>query len=155
MNEQTELIYEMTEREYDGNPFNGPSLMKTLSGLTTDQVYNEKTTESYSVFGIVLHLLYWKYSLCVMVGGTGGFEKFPYPKKDWPEVPQEKTGEEWSLLLENLGRTHRAYMATLEELQEDRLPEELPDWKCSTLTAISWMATHDLYHTAQIRNMGV
>jgi hypothetical protein len=30
----------------------------------------------------------------------------------------------------------------------------MPEWKISFAAALSWLATHDIFHGAQIRSMG-
>lgn len=154
MDQRISLLSEMTKIEYDGAPFNGPSLMKTLEELDVDQVLSTDTHEGYSVWGIVLHLIFWKYSLSRQLGGSGGFDTFPYEEKDWPALPEEKTKDAWDSVLNDMATVHKAYIDALESFPAEKLGDELALWHCSYLKAVSWMATHDLYHVAQIRNMG-
>ena len=46
-------------------------------------------------------------------------------------------------------------MAAIRGLSDSRLDERMPEWKASYRRAIAWLCTHDAYHTAQIRSMGV
>ena len=149
------LLSDMTQNEFDGTSFNSPSLVKTLSGLSLEQVTSPTTTEGYTVWGIVLHLIYWQYGLTCELGGDGGFDEFPYEKTDWPSMPGDTSVDAWNIVLEHQRTAHTSYIATLEGFAVARLADEIPAWKCSFLKAVSWMATHDLYHAAQIRNMGI
>ena len=155
MSTTIETLAALTEAEYDGASFNGAPLRKTLSGLTLEQATTTDTFEGYSVCGIVLHLLYWKHTLSKLLGGTGAFPEFPYEEKDWPAVPDDVTEAWWASLLSNLDQAHRDYTATLRGLAEARLDDQIEEWKCSRRQACAWMSSHDTYHLAQIRNMGV
>ena len=150
-----DLLTQMTQDEFDGVSFNGRSLIKTLGGLTLPQITSKQTLEGLSVWEVALHLAYWKYFLTRKIAPGGDTCEFPYDEKDWPSTPSEPTEEEWKRTLENLRALHGDYIQALRSLPEERLDEEWADWKCTCLKALSWMATHDSYHTAQIRNMGV
>jgi uncharacterized damage-inducible protein DinB len=155
MDSRIELLVKITENEFAGNPFNGPSLLKTLQSLSIEQIRSTETLEGTSVWAVTLHLIYWKDSLCQKLGGKSAFDPFPHEQKDWPSITGDKTADSWSTTTTDLGKAHKAYINALETLPERRLKEEIADWKCTLLEAVSWMSTHDLYHAAQIRNMGV
>ena len=150
-----ELLAQMTQDEFDGVSFNGEALMKTLDELTLAQITSKQTTEEYLVWEVALHLAYWKYHLTQKISAGNQAAEFPYEEKDWPSAPSALTEEAWAQTLETLRSLHAAYMQALSSLPEESLDEEWPEWKCSCRKALSWMSTHDLYHTAQIRNMGV
>lgn len=155
MDQRIALLSEATRTEYDGESFNGPSLLKTLEGLSLEQICSTETAEGYSVWGIVLHLIYWKYFLTRELGGKAAFEEFPYEVKDWPALPESADADAWASTRSDMDAVHAAYIQALESFPAEKLDEELAAWKCPYIKAISWMATHDLYHTAQIRNMGL
>jgi uncharacterized damage-inducible protein DinB len=155
MDKAIELLTQLTEAEFDEQSFNGLPLMETLRKLTLDQVTTKDTYEGYTVWGIVLHLIYWKYFLGKQLGGTGGFDSFPYEEKDWPPLPEELSKSSWEKTLQELESAHRSYIEALKRFPSDRLEEEIKEWRCSCGKACAWMSTHDTYHTAQIRNMGL
>ncbi len=144
MNKTIELFVDLTDREFDGQSFNGPSLMRTLRSLSLEQAVAKKTHEDYKAWSIVLHLGYWKQFLAVQLSGKdGAVSPVPHEEKDWPSLPPELS----------LEAVHRFYMDALRSFPPDRLDEELEAWECPF--GIAWMATHDTYHVAQIRNMGL
>lgn len=155
MDARISLLSAMTKTEFDGTSFNGPSLVKTLVDLEFDQVASPSTQGGYTVWGIVLHLIYWQDYLTRELGGESGFQEFPYEQTDWPAIPDDKTDEAWQAVLSNQMIAHTTYIATLEDFPSTSLTDDLPAWKCSYLKAVSWMATHDLFHAVQIRNMGI
>lgn len=154
MDTQMDLILWLAESEYNGGSFNGPDLVKTLTGLTLDQAKTTDTYEAYSVWGIVLHLMTWKHFLARILGDTtlGGF---PYEGENWPALPAELSQAAWEKTLAEQDDIHAAYVAALKAFPVARLGDKMPEWGCTYGEAIAWMTTHDTYHTAQIRNMGL
>jgi len=147
------LLIWLAEAEYDGGSFNGPNLVKTLRSLTMEQVTTEETYEGYSVWGIVLHLMYWKHFIARVLGDAA-LGDFPYQGENWPALPEESSEAAWSRTLSEQDEIHEAYVAALRAFPEGRLGEKM-EWGCPFGEAIAWMTTHDTYHIAQIRNMGL
>ena len=154
MNSDLAIVIDITEKEFHGGSFNGPSLVKLLEELTLDEVTSTDTFEGYSVWGIVLHLLNWKQYLADALDAPG-LPDYPYPKANWPAVPENPTQEAWEEMLSVIENVHNAYVAALRALPPDKLGEKYEAWGCSWAEAIAWMTTHDTYHIAQIRNMGL
>jgi len=148
------LVIYLTESEFDGGSFNGPNLVRTLRSLTLDQVTTEETYEGYTVWSIVLHLMTWKHFLARALGDTT-LEDFPYEGENWPKLPDELTQASWEKMLAEQDEIHAAYLAVLKDFPVERLGEKMEAWGCSFGEAIAWMTTHDTYHIAQIRNMGL
>lgn len=153
MNSDLTLIIDITEREYRGMSFNAPPLRTMLNKLTLEEVTSTDTYEGYSVWGIVLHLAYWKYWLAGFLGAQA-LPPFPYEQKNWPALPAECTEQAWRTLLADMDAIHAAYIETLRVFPAERL-SEVTEWKYSYGDVITWMSTHDTYHIAQIRNMGL
>jgi len=132
------LLIWLTESEYNCGSFNGPNLVKTLRSLTMEQVTSEETYEGYSVWGVVLHLMHWKHFQARVLGDTT-LDDFPYEGENWPALPE--------------GRSEAAWLQTLADQEEIHAAKM--EWGCPFGEAIAWMTTHDTYHIAQIRNMGL
>jgi len=147
------LLIWLAESEYNDGSFNGPNLVKTLKSLTMEQVTTEETYEGYTVWAIVLHLMYWKHFIARVLGDAT-LGDFPYQGENWLTLPEERSEAAWSRTLSEQDEIHKAYMAALRAFPEERLGERM-QWGCPFGEAIAWMTTHDTYHTAQIRNMGL
>jgi hypothetical protein len=154
MNSDLRVIIDITEKEYHSGSFNGPSLRTMLDGLTLEEVTSTDTYEGYSVWGIVLHLLNWKYELAAWLDAPG-LPDYPYPKANWPALPENPSQEAWNETLAVMDVVHAAYIAALRDLPPGKLEEKMESWGCAWAEGITWMATHDTYHIAQIRNMGL
>lgn len=154
MNSDLAMIIDITEKEYHGGSFNGPSLRTMLDGLTLDEVTSTDTYEGYSVWGIVLHLLNWKQQWAEWLDAPG-LPDYPFPKENWPVLPENPTQEAWEETLALMDSVHAAYVAALRDLPPGKLEEKIEVWDFSWAEAIAWMTTHDTYHIAQIRSMGL
>ena len=153
MQNELKWIKLITEKEYNGNSFNGPNLVRTLKALSFDQVTSTDNFEGYSVWGIVLHLMKWKHFLANVLGADN-LGTFPYKGENFPELPEILSESAWEQTLTEMDTIHEAYMTALSAFDPVKLEEKM-EWGCSFGEAIAWMTTHDTYHTAQIRNMGL
>jgi len=154
MNSDLAMIIDITEREYHGMSFNAPPLRKMLDKLTLDEVTSTDTDEGYSVWGIVLHLLYWKYQLAEWLD-VPDMPDYPYQKDNWPALPEVLSQEAWEKTLGLMDAYHDAYISALRTLPAGKLEEKMEAFGCPWADGIAWMTTHDTYHIAHIRNMGL
>jgi len=147
------LMY-LTEVENRGHSFNGPSLMETVCPLTLEQVISTATHQSYTVWGIVLHCAFFKWKMIRFIDPHAAID-FRYEKTDFPRLPMERSRAAWGETLVHSDRIHEHYMRLLSSLPESFLDRAIGEWDCSAGQAIAWLAAHDTYHNAQIRNMGL
>jgi uncharacterized damage-inducible protein DinB len=154
MNTDLALLVELADAEFDGESFNGPSLMVTLEKLSPEAAASHDTFEGYSAWETAIHCLYFKYFIARSLGVTGSVEPYPYEQESFIRV-EGADPEAWRQLDAYLRRVHHATWRAIAELGEERLASIMPEWKIPYSSAIAWLATHDTYHTAQIRNMGV
>ncbi len=154
MDARIELIAKLADDEFDGECFNGPSLMGTLRKLSATMAAYDDTFEGYSAWEIALHCAYYKYFLAKALGASLG--EYPYEKENWGFGAAPPPGDEasWAALLEYLPMVHRAAWAAARSAPPSKLDEIFPEWKVSYAKALSWLATHDTFHGAQIRSMG-
>lgn len=148
------LIIAITENECHGVSFNAPSLRKMLDGLTLEEVTSTATYEGYSVWAIVQHLMFWKYQLAAWLNAPG-LPAYPYPPENWAVIPENPSLDAWIDALSTMDAIHAAYIVALRDLPNGKLEETIEAWGCTWAEAIAWMTTHDTYHIAQIRNMGL
>ena len=153
MNEIGQVLAEIADREFDGTAYNGPSFMATLRALPLDQVLSTETLEGFSVFAIALHVLYYKHFVLTFLGAD--VEPFPYEKTGWPAVPAEADQESWTEVLDRMKHYHALLGKAIREISPSALEEVVPAWRITKRDALLWYVTHDVYHVAQIRNMGV
>ena len=147
-------LIHLTEVEYRGHSFNGYSLMETVRPMTLDQVLSKKTYQSFTVWGIVLHCAYFKWKMTLFLRPDLPVD-FPYEQTDFPALPEDRSGDAWRESLLVSDRIHDAYIEVLRAVKGDIDRSVIQEWNCGLGEAIAWIATHDTYHNAQIRIMGL
>jgi uncharacterized damage-inducible protein DinB len=154
MDKYLALFADTADAEFGGDSFNGPSLMATLECLTPDMAAYDLTHEGYSAWEIALHLAYFKHFIAKAL--DPGIEAYPLPKgpSGFGTVPVP-TQEAWRELLDYLRAIHSRVMQLVRAAPESRFDEPTPRWEVPIGKAVAWLFTHDTYHTAQLRNMGV
>jgi hypothetical protein len=155
MDKAIETLAGIARTEFDGPSLMGKPFLPYVRSLPFEVVRSNDTYEGYSVWGISLHVLFHKWAMLPIMGGAARPELYPYEQADWPKTPARQDAAAWSELLSNLERTQVAFLEALESMKPERLGEEIPAWSCSVRQALECMACHDLYHVAQIRNMGL
>jgi hypothetical protein len=153
MNAIGQVVTEIANREFNGECYNGPNFLTTLHSLSLEQVISTETLEGYSVYGIALHVLLCKHMMCRHLEGQ--IEEYPYDKADFPKVPGRVEEADWQQILDKLVEYHDALNRTILEIDDAGLEKPIPEWRIPRRNAVIWYPTHDTYHTAQIRNMGV
>lgn len=99
-----------------------------------------------------LHDAYFKWTILEFF--QAGSYEWPHEKTSFPPLP-EANEENWQKTISLSDEIHEAYMRLLNGLTAEDLERQIEDWECSAGELIAWIATHDTYHAAQIRNMGV
>jgi hypothetical protein len=167
MSENVGLLADLADVEFDGKSFNGPSFMKTLESLSPEVAAYRDTYEGYSAWGIALHCAYFKYFIAKSLGvsvavgtsapiGTAPIEPYPFDVgDDGFGEPVAATPEAWRAVCDYLRASHRAVWAFARSLSPEALAATMPEWKTPYARAIAWLATHDTFHAAQLRSMGV
>jgi hypothetical protein len=144
----------LTDAEYRGHSFNGTSLRETVARLTAVQAADDDTHERYTAWGLVLHCAFFKWKMTRFIDPEFG-GRFLFEEKAFPRLPEDRSAAGWAFTLAQSDRVHHAYLARLSGLESRRLGTYIPEWDCDFGHAAAWIATHDTYHTAQIRNMGL
>jgi hypothetical protein len=157
MNEQTAVLADLADAEFDGRSFNGPSLMKTLESLSPEDAAFKGTYEGYSAWELALHCAYYKYFVARSLGAAGPIEPYPFEKgsNGFGSTPEKPSPSAWESVLEYLRASHKAVWAQARALPPDRLEGIMEEWKVPYRAALAWLAGHDVYHVAQLRSMGV
>jgi hypothetical protein len=104
----------------------------------------------------VLHCAYWKWAvLRTLVGEkAGGFPRLP---EDFPSLPEELSSKKWEEDLQLLLDQHESVRKAVLDFPESDWWEVPPGVSNSMphIKRVYGLAAHDVYHTGQIRNMGI
>ena len=61
MSKNISFFFDYADGEFDGESFNGPSLMATLDCLTAQTAASTEPREGYSPWSVAIHVAYHKY----------------------------------------------------------------------------------------------
>lgn len=156
MDKFPQALIDLADAEFDGESFNGPPLMKTLDGLSPEQAAWKETWEGYSAWEVALHVAYYKFYIARALAGEGRTGPYPFEKGSfgfW--MPSEPTEAAWKEVRAYLRKSHKLAMEAIGAASGAKLGEIMPKWEIPFAKAATWLCTHDTYHTAQIRSMGV
>ena len=155
MDARLESLIRIARAEFDGPSLMGSAFLPCLASIPFEEVAREDTYEGYTVWGVALHVLYHKYAAAKLAGGEVPASAYPYEEADWPSLPAERTWQAWERLLAELGGMQAAWLAALGDFPMNRWDEAIPAWGCTVGQVLDCIVLHDLYHVAQIRNMGI
>ena len=129
----------------------GPSLMGCLRGIDAEQAAWKPTPARNSIWMLVLHMAYWKYSIIRQLNPDfpKGFERSP---ANFPEVPAPPDPKQWEADKELLKLKHEQLVQAIRAFPASRLDEASAtkkEWTNAQL--IVGIAAHDTYHIAQIQ----
>ena len=154
-----DFLLDHADAEFDGKALNGASLMGTLSKLDATAATDTATYEGYSAWSVALHVAYSKWAFVNQVLEQAGAERlgpYPFSKGTGGYVqPEAVDAQAWDAFKAYLVRIHRDTMQVIRNAAPSLLAGELAAWKMPVARAVAWLCSHDTYHTAQIRNMGL
>jgi len=157
MDTRLEAMLVMADKEFEGESFNGPPLMATLDSLSAEEARSEATYEGYSAWEIAVHCAFYKHTIAEALGET--VEKFPYEEKNFSPLPAPAGAAAddaaWKSARALLRRSHHAVMKAIRAASPEKLDETWPEWDVPFWEAVAWLCTHDVFHNAQIRSMGL
>lgn len=148
------LLLDMLDEAFDREAWHGPNLIGTIGTLSLEQVSLVSPYEGYSAWQVALHCAYWKWETrkSLSPAQIGEFSRAP---KDWPQLPDAKTAETWRKDLELLLEEHRLLREAVSALSEGQLLTVQEGNRHPHAKSIYAIASHDVYHTGMIRNMGI
>lgn len=140
--------------EFPGISF-GVTLLGTLEAIPVDEYFSCATFEGYTAAEIVGHLAYAKWFLLEQLEpGAGGDYPFPVGLEGFVRGWESGVGTK-SAQIDYIASVHGAAMERVRALRSNDYPRRIAQWKMSAFEACLWFCQHDIYHLAQIRNMGL
>ena len=152
-------LADLADAEFDGESYNGASFMETLGGLDAGRAAADSSFEGYSAWSVALHVAWCKWIVAKALLGpdhASGAGAYPWPVGAGGFVqPPDTSPAAWAGVLAYLRKMHGIAMDAIRGADDDALAREVPEWKIPADKAAVWLCSHDSYHTAQIRSMGV
>ena len=129
----------------------GPSLTGCLRGVSAEKAAWKLTPQRNSIWNLVLHMAYWKYSIIRKLNPEfpKGFERSP---SNFPTVPETASEKEWNEDKNLLLKTHQILVEEIKKFPPEKLDQPGPgkkEWTYAQL--IVGITAHDTYHIGQIQ----
>ncbi len=149
---------ELLDDAVSGPSFNNTDLMSTIKSLPYKDAL-KKGANGVTAYQVILHIAYWKHDI---VKRLNAYEpKFLYEShfldknSDWPSLPENFCEIEWNKTIKYLDNLNRKLKGIIAIFDLRRLNEHVSGWNMTYKKIFTFLPSHDVYHTAQIRNMGV
>jgi uncharacterized damage-inducible protein DinB len=129
----------------------GPTPVGAVRGVGAAQARYEPAPGRKSIWGLTLHVAYWKYAVRRLIEGgeRGGFPRRP---SNWPSLPERQDARSWAADVALLREEHVRLTGAVSRLDPtllDRRPPSSRRWTYGEL--VVGIAMHDAYHTGQIQ----
>ena len=149
----TQHLVDQLRREFDGDPWHGPSLARILTGITAEQAARTQAGHAHSIWELVLHITGWKREVADRLKGKLAGDP---EAGDWPAMG-EVSEARWRAAKTDLANAHAELIAAIETLPTARVHEPVRDERNPALgtgmtawQTISGVIQHDVYHSGQI-----
>lgn len=141
------MLRDQLDRAYRGPSWHGTALRGTLRGVTAKRAAQRPTGTQDSIWQLVLHAAYWKYTVRRRLTGErrGSFARGP---ADFPALPATCDHRGWREDIALLDAEHERLRAVVAALEPQRLDRKHGSWR--VLDYVLGAASHDLYHAGQI-----
>jgi uncharacterized damage-inducible protein DinB len=153
MDKRIELIKELTDDSFDGISFNDTSFIKTLEEFGWEKAATIPDGQERSAWELAMHIIYWKFDILKIIDPDTKEDIISFNQEDWPSLPAEPNSQKYELLIKEAKIVHAAFLSAIELFDDSRLEDEIKDWQMSYAKALALLPTHEVYHTAQMRNM--
>ena len=139
-------ILDQMDRAFAGDAWHGPSLMRLLEGLSSEDASKHPVSGGHSIWELVHHIGAWKTIVDQRLRGEPADVS---PHRDWPPV-WEVSDAEWKRALEDLAESHARLRQAAEGLKDDQLDQKAASTTESRYILLHGVVQHDLYHAGQI-----
>jgi hypothetical protein len=130
--------------------FGGSGYFDMISKIPFGELLSLPPGQDKSIWQIAAHLCYYKHMLANMRGRKLG--DFIYSGKDFPELPEQKSKENWKKFLKYMEYIQNEYMQVIRVIDDNLLSSEIEGWDKTWSQVFLFTYSHDIYHISQIRN---
>ena len=146
-----DALLDQLQRTHDGDPWYGSPRMPFLRGLPASDAALRPPGCAHSIWELVLHIAYWKYTVRRHLA-EGTPSRFPRSPANFPRLPRPADEGAWAADTALLRSEHEWLVEAVRGLPARRLGVVPPAGKRWTYgEMVLGIAAHDAYHTGQIQ----
>ncbi len=136
----------MLDNVFDGAAWHGPSIMGVLNKISPEQAY-KSNVHIRSICELVRHMTSWKIFAVERLKGHSDFEITE--KENW-KMDSSDNPLIWNEILDDLKESHDQLIKMLENINDEKLSEEVDGKAYDFYTLLHGVMQHDLYHAGEI-----
>jgi len=145
---ELDLLLEVIDQAFDRHAWHGTNLRGSVRGLSTADASRRPGPGRHTIWEIMLHTAYWKYTVRRrLLGEKRG--SFPIGGSNWFERPVR--GADWKSEVALLDEVHAGMRKAIAGLDPATLHRKAGTSKYTNAALIYGIASHDLYHAGQIQ----
>ncbi len=141
-NGEIDRILKQMNRAFQGNAWHGPSVLKILRGITSDQAEARLLPATHTIRELVTHMTAWKRIVARRISGevvrVTAAQDWPTPKGSWGNA------------VADLRQAHAELAKAVRKLPPSRLSAKVPGKSHDHYITLHGVVQHDLYHAGQI-----
>lgn len=143
-------LVQQLEESYHIQAWHGTNLRGSIRGLTLEEVCWRPSVKRHTIWEVVVHCAYWKYTVRRRLTGEKR-GSFPLKGSNWFKRPAEKSHEAWKGDVRLLEEMHYLLVEEVKKLSVADLSKHPNGSKFTNLQTIQGIAMHDVYHAGQIQ----
>jgi uncharacterized damage-inducible protein DinB len=148
----TAILLRMIDEAFDRKSWHGTNLRGAIRGLTLSEAAWRPEARRHNIWEIVVHAAYWKYTVRRrLLGEKRG--SFPLSGSNWFERPVIGSALEasWKSDVALLVAMHGGLREAVARITERDLAKVPAGGTVTTLSLLTGIAAHDVYHAGQIQ----
>jgi uncharacterized damage-inducible protein DinB len=147
---ETEVLLHALDHAYDATSWHGPNLRGAVRGLSHVEAAKRPAKGRHSVWELVVHCAYWKYTVRRrLLGEKRG--SFPLEGSNWFRREAKDGAAQWKADVGLLDEMHRSLRRAVEKFPASRWKQRMKGSRWTYRDTVAGVAAHDLYHAGQMR----
>jgi hypothetical protein len=140
-----DVLLDLIKCNFDGAGWYGGNLL-TAVRKTDYKLAGKRVGSLKTIYQQVHHAAYWKYVVIRRITGDRSM-KFRYRGANWPKEYAPASDAQWKELIAYLRELQGLLLVVVESLPASRFADK------RILRLLHGIASHDVYHNAQIRHV--
>jgi uncharacterized damage-inducible protein DinB len=149
MSTEISHIKNMLKYNWEGPMWYGGHITAVLADITREKALRKPAAGAHNIYELVMHMLCWRNFVLELLKGNTSYKVEINSETDWP-VKYEVTEESWKKTLAELENNQTELMAALENFEEAKLGEVVPERNFKWHVLLHGLIHHDIYHSGQI-----
>ncbi len=147
-----DIVLLMIDEAFNCKSWHGTNLYGSIRRLSVAEAEWRPDRNRHNIWEIVMHVAYWKHAVRRKLLNEPR-RPFAVRGSNWLERPAGKRGNgtQWDSDVALLVSSHRSLRDAIGRLDPEQLETTLAGSKVSTLSLLTGIAAHDLYHAGQIQ----